>query len=169
MDPYYNNNNSDKHHQEMQNIPLPIYENNTSHNNMQYPQQNYNQQGGIYNNNQIPYQNNQPIPYSNNPNYPQHNIQPQVVIYNNPGNMNLNPVPNAMYFMGQPVHFINDPMERLRTATGAYIKQKLELFEVLTGCETKNRYMVYLKDGNNYYYVFKCKEESEWCMRNCCR
>lgn len=64
----------------------------------------------------------------------------------------------------------SDPMKLLDQATGAFIKQKVEMYEIVTGCETKNRYSISLKikGWNKLYKAFKCKEESSWCMRNCC-
>ncbi len=64
----------------------------------------------------------------------------------------------------------SDPLELLEHAHGAYIKQKVEMYEIVTGCETKNRYTICLrlKNWNKLYKTFKCKEESSWCMRNCC-
>jgi len=59
-------------------------------------------------------------------------------------------------------------MSSLENAEGAFIKQKIELFEAFTGCETKNSYNVFLRFANNEYaYVFKCKEKSGCCERNC--
>jgi hypothetical protein len=67
------------------------------------------------------------------------------------------------------MRFINDPMEELRNAKSAKIVQQIELFEMFTGCETKNRYHVSVKDANkNQTYLFKCKEESGCCVRNFC-
>lgn len=64
-----------------------------------------------------------------------------------------------------------DPLEELKNAKEAIIKQKIEIFEILTGCETANRYYVYVKDPNSgdKNVIFKCKEQSGCCMRNCCR
>jgi len=64
----------------------------------------------------------------------------------------------------------SDPMKLLDQAHGAYIKQKLEMYEIVTGCETKNRYSICLRlnNWNKLYKAFKCKEESSWFMRNCC-
>jgi hypothetical protein len=64
-----------------------------------------------------------------------------------------------------------DPLEELKHATQAIIKQKLEIFEIISGCETQNRYYVYTKDPQtgNKNVLFKCKEESGCCMRFCCR
>ena len=62
-----------------------------------------------------------------------------------------------------------DPLDILARADKAFIKQKVELLEVFTGCETKNRYHVYIHTTlNENIYLFKCKESSGWCMRNCC-
>jgi hypothetical protein len=64
--------------------------------------------------------------------------------------------------------FTSDYILALRNAKSAFIKQKVELFEVLTGCETKNRYSVFLRYDNGINaLLFKCKEESSWCSRNC--
>lgn len=64
----------------------------------------------------------------------------------------------------------SDPMTELSLATSAVIKQQIEFLEVLTGCETKNRYHVYIKtQTGEMIYLFKCKEESTWCQRNCLR
>jgi len=62
------------------------------------------------------------------------------------------------------------PFKLLEQAYGAYIKQKIEMVELITGCETKNRYTICLRiNGWSYLYkAFKCKEESSWCIGNCC-
>lgn len=63
---------------------------------------------------------------------------------------------------------INDAQMALNAATSVKIKQKIELLEVLTGCETKNRYNVILNFPNGATaLLFKCKEDSNWCSRNC--
>lgn len=45
------------------------------------------------------------------------------------------------------------------------VKQKIEWAEVVTGCETENRYNVYDRQGNK---LFKAKERSGCCNRQCC-
>ena len=69
----------------------------------------------------------------------------------------------------QPVQyvFVQDPMAELGNCTGVLIKQEPELFEMLTGCETPNRYHVFGQTPQGSKYLFKCKEKSGWCMRNC--
>lgn len=48
------------------------------------------------------------------------------------------------------------------------IEQKIELLEILTGCETANRYNVYCMDSDKTKkFLLKCKESSSWCCRNC--
>ena len=65
-------------------------------------------------------------------------------------------------------YFISDSKLALGAATSVVIKQKVELLEVLTGCETKNRYSVILNFPNGTSaFLFKCKEDSSWCSRNC--
>lgn len=64
--------------------------------------------------------------------------------------------------------FSVDPMAHLSQAKSAIIKQEIELLEVMTGCEQKNRYHVYIQThSGEFVYLFKCKEESGWCVRNC--
>jgi hypothetical protein len=66
------------------------------------------------------------------------------------------------------LRLINDPLVELANAGSAIIKQKIELLEILTGCETANRYHVYIKTTNGEMtYLFKCKEESGCCERQC--
>ena len=70
--------------------------------------------------------------------------------------------------MGIQMNLITDPLVELSMSRNVYIKQEIELFEIITGCETKNRYHVYTKNLNGQWtYLFKCKEESGWCARNC--
>ncbi|KAL3862645.1 hypothetical protein ACJMK2_008599 [Sinanodonta woodiana] len=45
------------------------------------------------------------------------------------------------------------------------IKQKVELLEVLTGCETRNKYEIFNSLNQQIYYA---KEESSFCMRYWC-
>jgi len=52
---------------------------------------------------------------------------------------------------------------------GIFVKQKIELLEVITGFETKNKYKVYeYNDGAKGREMFKAKEESECCERQYC-
>jgi hypothetical protein len=76
---------------------------------------------------------------------------------------------NDMFRDGKfQAHFTNNYISALRNATSAFIKQKVELFEVLTGCETKNRYNVFLTFPNGQTaLIFKCKEESNCLARQC--
>lgn len=60
--------------------------------------------------------------------------------------------------------------ERLESRDGVFIKQKLEIGEILTGCQQANTYNVYplSKDGDKKgAKLFKCKEQSDCCARVC--
>ncbi len=60
-------------------------------------------------------------------------------------------------------------MQKLNKTKQIAIKQEIEIGEVITGCETKNRYNIYLIDSKNEKtLLFKCKESSSCLMRNCC-
>ncbi len=64
--------------------------------------------------------------------------------------------------------YVLDPMTELNNCTGVFIKQQAELFEAITGCETANRYLVFGQSPEGFKLLFKCRERSDWFMRNCC-
>ena len=103
----------------------------------------------------------------------------QQPIYNQPVQPVLYPQAGyqpVMVQSGMPVQmavpqfqFVDDPMALLLTAKSASVKQRFELFEVITGCETNNQYYVSTIDGEgNKKYLFKAKENSSCFCRNCC-
>lgn len=52
---------------------------------------------------------------------------------------------------------------------GIFVKQKFDILEAMTGCDTPNRYYVYEQNtagGAKKKKIFKCKEKSGWCARN---
>ena len=84
-----------------------------------------------------------------------------------PGMMPMQP---ALLY-GMPIQnyvFSEDPFQELAAASKALIVQQVELLEMMTGCETKNRYHVFCNVGGIEKLLFKCKEESSCCERNCC-
>ena len=64
--------------------------------------------------------------------------------------------------------YVQDPMTELESIPSVLIKQEPEIFEAITGCETPNRYHVLGQTPQGLKYLFKCKENSGWFMRNCC-
>ena len=63
-------------------------------------------------------------------------------------------------------------LDALRGVKGLFIKQVFEKFEVFTGCETENKYIVFPSDENGDPIgesIFECKEKSSWMARNCLR
>ena len=72
------------------------------------------------------------------------------------------------WYRGELMKLVPDALSELMEAKEVVVEQKIELMEVLTGCETPNRYNVYLLDKNKQKkFLFKCKEESNWFCRNC--
>ena len=68
-----------------------------------------------------------------------------------------------------PMVFVENPLQELAASKVAIIEQQIELLEMITGCETKNRYHVFLQNPyGQKKFLFKCKEESGCCERNCC-
>jgi hypothetical protein len=162
--------------------------NSKRHINNKYIDYNNKSAPGLYSNNQ-PQFNNPPIQNFNQFQYqqqpgvytPNQQLDPnQQIMYNqmNPNQQimynQMNPNQQIMYNQMNMQNLIkrsDDPLEELRNAKSAIIKQKFEIFEVMTGCETVNRYYVYAKDPktDDKNILFKCKEESGFCMRTCCR
>lgn len=53
----------------------------------------------------------------------------------------------------------------LMTVSSLFVKQQLELLEIITGFETQNKYAVKNQTGQTVYYA---SEQSDCCSRNCC-
>lgn len=93
-----------------------------------------------------------------------------------PTDANLTGMPMGMTpympinLINTPQNFVyfQDPMTELAQSSGAIIRQQVELMEVLTGCETQNRYHVFLQTPMGLKYAFKCSERSGGCTRCCC-
>jgi len=64
--------------------------------------------------------------------------------------------------------YVEDPLTELSHCSGAIIRQQIEYLEALTGCETQNRYHVFLQSPMGLKYAFKCSERSTCCARCCC-
>ena len=75
---------------------------------------------------------------------------------------------NEPFFEGMTFDYVQEPLVELATCTGVLIKQKPDLREAKSGYETPNRYHVFGQCGDNFKYLFNCRERSEFCMRNCC-
>ena len=75
--------------------------------------------------------------------------------------------PNYWY-RGELMKLVPDALSELVKAREVVVEQKIELMEVLTGCETPNRYNVFLVDKERQKtFLFKCKESSNCFCRNC--
>lgn len=77
--------------------------------------------------------------------------------------------PGMIMVQANPLNFMNG-LDKLMSVPGVYIKQKLELLEVLTGCETENKYVVYpaSETGEKLKHsMFKAKEKSNCLARVC--
>lgn len=78
-------------------------------------------------------------------------------------------VPGQVQFGALRCIVVSDPMTELATCKSVIIKQQPELLEMISGCETANRYHVLGNQGSGLYkYLFKCNERSDFCQRNCC-
>lgn len=79
------------------------------------------------------------------------------------------PVPTAAGAFAEA----RSPQDLLRGMTSIYVRQKIEPWELFTDCEIENVYRVYRKrttpgkDKPDGQMLFKCKEKSGCCTRNC--
>jgi hypothetical protein len=132
---------------------------------------------------------------SQNPNMPPPTQQPPIGVYNPPvvqggypqpmavGGYNPSPYQGQGY-MNQPLPqpgavpppnfgiqyvYVPDPMTELGMSTGVLIRQEAQFAEQITGCESPNRYYVFSQSPQGgMKLLFKCKEYSGCCMRQCC-
>ena len=76
---------------------------------------------------------------------------------------------NFIYFKGEKMKIISNPLEYLNKCKSIIVQQKFDILEVLTGCENANKYHVYSTGNlNEKNYLFKCSEISNCFCRNCC-
>ena len=72
-------------------------------------------------------------------------------------------------FSGIQYVYVPDAMAELSLSTGVLIRQQAQFLEQITGCESPNRYFVFSQSPQaGMKLLFKCKEHSNCCMRNCC-
>ena len=80
--------------------------------------------------------------------------------------------PTAMppvHFAGITYTYVMDPMQELALSPSVLIRQQPQFFEQISGCESPNRYFVFSQSPQTgFKMLFKCKEQSECCQRNCC-
>jgi hypothetical protein len=70
---------------------------------------------------------------------------------------------------GNQYSLTEDPLNELSLCKKATIRQQAEYLQILSGYEGKNRYDVFITLPNGMEkYLFKCKEESSACQRQCC-
>jgi len=68
-------------------------------------------------------------------------------------------------------NLVQEAKNWLYQATSVFVKQEVNVLEMMTGCEQKNRYDIYVRTPNTGpmgMRIFRCKEESDFCMRQCC-
>jgi hypothetical protein len=82
--------------------------------------------------------------------------------------MGMEYMPQNLINSPQNFVFFMDPFTELSQCSGAIIRQQVEYLEAITGCETQNRYHVFLLTPMGLKYAFKCNERSDSCSRCCC-
>lgn len=81
--------------------------------------------------------------------------------------------PNQQYVPPQPYVppekpiVLDQPLQELANVDCALIDEEMDLLEVMTGCETKNKYRVTIPGQSGTKDLFLCEESSGCCSRNC--
>ena len=171
--PGFNNNQQgfNNNQQEYNNIQ-PGFNNNQQYINNQ-PGLNKNQQEYInnqpgLNKNQQEYIINQPGFNNNQQEYINYQgpVVVNVIISNQP---NYNPYP-VINLVNMDQNLVGQAINILAAANSVFIKQEVNLHEMMSGCEQKNRYDIWVRfEQGPHQLLFRCKEESEFCMRICCQ
>ncbi len=140
-------------------------------------EQNASLESSMHFNNQPGYQNNNTTGYigqqgmKGSVNHNQSNNDHQMNISNQPFIQGKPVVKKGQNMVVMPIAK-KGGLEKLRELSRIFVKQKFEMLEMLTGCETENRYKVYAADENMEKVgesIFKCKEKSNFFARNCLR
>ena len=66
---------------------------------------------------------------------------------------------------GLKAFYTFDLISALENAEGAFINQKIEIFEMLSGCETKNTYYVFLRFTNNEMLIYSNAKKDQGGVR----
>ena len=100
--------------------------------------------------------------------YPAQPMMYQQPIMGQPG-IPVQPMPFVPVFGNLQYSYTLDPLSELEMSKQAKIRQQPELYEIYSGVETENRYHVFITLPNGMEkYLFKCKEQSTCCQRQCC-
>ncbi len=69
---------------------------------------------------------------------------------------------------GKAIAFSSDPLSILSNAISASIQQEIELLEIVTGKPSPNKYGIFITTNTNQvYYLFRCREFTDLCQRDC--
>lgn len=112
-----------------------------------------------------------PVMYGNQPGMPMgmngmgHPVQPGMA-----GMPMMVGMPMVGGMSADPAHRLPHK-QKIMQLSGIFVKQKMNLAEVISGCELANTYHVYSKKGDEVKKMgsklYKCKEKSGWYSRNC--
>ena len=74
-----------------------------------------------------------------------------------------------IFFKGEKMKILTSPYEDLKQIKSLIIEQKIDILEIISGCENANRYHIYTPSPRGKKkYLFKCFEISNCFFRNCC-
>ena len=107
-----------------------------------------------------------------NPNQENLSIDSKILL-NDRKNKNLNQnnfiFKDFIFFKGEKMKLLFSPLDYLKNINSLIIEQKLDILEIVSGCENPNKYHIYTPSPKGEKkYLFKCYEISTCCYRNFC-
>ena len=99
-------------------------------------------------------------------------IESQILL-NDTKNKKTNPnyffFKDFIFFKGEKMQILLSPLNYLQNINSIIIEQKLDILEIVSGCENPNKYHIYTPSPKGEKkYLFKCYEISNCCYRNFC-
>lgn len=71
-------------------------------------------------------------------------------------------------FKGINFTYVKDPISEIVNCSGILIKQNIDSIELVTGCETCNKYYIFGLGKKGYKYLFRCEENTDCFMKFFC-
>lgn len=75
---------------------------------------------------------------------------------------------NPDEFKGINFAYVKDPISEIINCSSILIKQNVDSIELITGCETCNKYYIFGLGKRGYKFLFKCEENTDCFMKFFC-
>lgn len=105
-----------------------------------------------------------------NPRKRKRRLNGPIVYKSNRGNLNIMDAEDETpdEFNGINFTYVKDPISEIIQCSSILIKQKMDSIELITGCETCNKYYIFGLGKRGYKLLFKCEENTDCFMKFFC-